>query len=60
MFISINVNKHWHVTKNTLIWAPYSNNKQYTPVIKYILCNPVVRFPMFSNSVYMYETRGIT
>ena len=36
MFISINVNKHWHVTKSTLIWGPYSNNKQYTPVIKYI------------------------
>ena len=60
MFISINVNKHWHVTKSTLIWAPYSNNKQYTPVIKYILYNPVVLFPMFSNSVYMHETRGIT
>ena len=47
MFISINVNKHWHVTKSTLIWGPYSNNKQYTPVIKYILCNPVTLFVCF-------------
>ena len=47
MFISINVNKHWHVTKSTLIWAPYSNNKQYTQVIKCILCNSDYFFNIF-------------
>lgn len=49
MFISINVNKHWHVTKITLIWAPYSDNKQYTPVIKYQLYQVYPLFLEFSS-----------